>query len=79
MNNAILAGYTPKINLERRLAYNYSLLSDTVGMMKVLNYLLQEQDATEDDYAVAISAAINLSDYSRAQNWAEQGLVAYSG
>lgn len=41
------------------LAYNYFLLGDTVGMMKVLNYLLQESDATEDDYTVGISAAIN--------------------
>ena len=39
LNNAIIAGYTPKTTLERRLAYNYSLLGDTVGMMKVLNYL----------------------------------------
>lgn len=59
LNNAILAGYPHKVNLERQLAYNYSLLGDMVGMMKVLNYLLQESDATEDDYAVAISAALN--------------------
>lgn len=26
-------------------------------MMKVLNYLLQESDVTEEDYAVAISLA----------------------
>jgi hypothetical protein len=26
LNNAITAGYMPKTNLERRLAYNYSLL-----------------------------------------------------
>ena len=79
LNNAILAGYTPKTNLERRLAYNYSLLGDSVGMMKVMNYLLQEKDATEDDYAVAISAAINISDYTRAENFARQWLASYSG
>ncbi len=28
-------------------------------MMKVLNYLLQEPDVTEDDYAVAISSALS--------------------
>ena len=41
-------------------------------MMKVMNYLLQEKDATEDDYAVAISLAIEISDYTRAENFARQ-------
>lgn len=59
LNNAILAGYAPKTDLERRLAYNYSLLGDTVGMMKVLGYLVQEHDASEDDFAVAISLALS--------------------
>jgi hypothetical protein len=58
-NNAILAGYTPKTNLERKLAYNYALLSDPVGMIKVLSYLLQESDVTEDDFGVAISLALS--------------------
>jgi hypothetical protein len=39
-------------------------------MMKVLNYLLQEPDATEDDYAVGISAALEKEDYTRAVSWA---------
>lgn len=77
LNNAILSGYTPKTNLERRLAYNYSQLSDTVGMMKVLNYLLQEDDVTEEDYAVAISLARGEWDYVRARAWAEEALTKY--
>jgi hypothetical protein len=67
----------PKTNLERRLAYNYSLLGDTVGMMKVLNYLLQEADVTEDDYAVAISTALREGQYVRAESWAREGLMRY--
>lgn len=57
LNNAILAGYEKKTLLERRLAYNYSKIGDLTGMSKVLSYLLQEKDVTEDDYAVAISLA----------------------
>ncbi len=76
-NNAIIAGYTPKTNLERMLAYNYFLLGDTVGMMKVLNYLLQESDATEDDYSVGISAAIDEGQFTRAESWARDGLYKY--
>lgn len=57
LNNAILAGYEKKTLLERRLAYNYARIGDLTGMSKVLSYLLQEKDVTEDDYAVAISLA----------------------
>lgn len=74
LNNAITAGYLPKTNLERRLAYNYSLLGDTVWMLKVINYLLQESDATEDDFAVGISMAIQDGQYARAVSWSRAGL-----
>lgn len=58
INNAILAGYTPKTDLERRLIFNYSLLGDTAGALKVFGYLLQETDLSEDDFAVGISFAL---------------------
>lgn len=74
LNNAILAWYTPKTNLERRLAYNYSILGDTVGMMKVLSYLTQEPDASVDDFAVAISLALSNGENIRAYVWAWEGL-----
>ena len=77
LNNAIIAGYGPKANLERRLAYNYSLLGDSVGMMKVLNYLLQEPDATEDDFTVWVSSALLEWDFARAESWARQWLEKY--
>lgn len=59
LNNAIIGGYTPKTDLERRLAYNYSLLGDTTALMRVMNYLLQEEDVKEDDYAVSVSLALS--------------------
>jgi tetratricopeptide (TPR) repeat protein len=77
LNNAILAGVTPKTELERRLAHNYALLSDTTGMMKVLGYLMQEPDVTEDDAAVAISLALAQGENVRAYSWAELALKKY--
>ncbi len=77
LNNAILSGYTPKTNLERRLAYNYSLLDDSVGMIKVLNYLLQEDDALENDFAVGISLSLEKWDIDRAKSWATRWLEKY--
>ncbi len=77
LNNAILAGYTPKTDLERRLAYNYSLLGDTAGLMKVINYLLQENDVREDDYAVGISVAIVEGDLPHAKTWSLDGIKKF--
>ncbi len=77
LNNAIIAGYTPKTSIERRLAYNYSLLDDTIGMMKVMNYLLQEDDVVEDDFVVGISLALEEWSYTRAASWARSGLEKF--
>lgn len=72
-----MAGYTPKANLERRLAYNYSLLSDTKSMIKVLSYLLQSEDVTIDDFAVAISVALDNGEIERAKSWAQEALARF--
>lgn len=77
LNNAIMAGYSPKTILERRLAYNYAKLSDTEGMTKVLSYLLQEENVTEDDFAVAISLAVEKSEFQRAYSWAYAGIKKF--
>jgi tetratricopeptide (TPR) repeat protein len=77
LNNAITAWYQPKTDLERRLAYNYSQLWDTVGMIKVINYLLQEPDATEDDFAVGMSLAITDGQYTRAISWGRIGVQKF--
>lgn len=46
-------------------------------MTKVLSYLLQEEDAKEDDYAVAVSLANEKNDYIRAYSWARAGVLKY--
>lgn len=77
LNNAILSGYTPKTDIERKLAYNYSLLGDISSLLKVMNYLLQEADATEDDFAVGVSMALSEWDTDRAHSWAQTGIQKY--
>lgn len=76
-NNAILSGYTPKTILERRLAYNYAKIGDTDAMIKVLSYLLQEENVTEDDFAVAVSLAIEKNNVARAHSWAYSGVKKF--
>lgn len=48
-------------------------------MFKVINYLLQEPDALEDDFAVGISMAIQDGQYARAVSWSRSGLDRFIG
>ena len=77
LNNAIAGGYPNKAPAERRLAYNYSMLGDTASMLKVLGYLVQESDVSEDDYAVAISLALYQWENTKAYIWAYSAIEKY--
>ena len=77
LNNAITWGYPRKTELERRLAYNYASLGDHASMLKVLSYLLQESDVSEDDYAVALSLALDEWENIRAYSWAYTAIAKY--
>jgi tetratricopeptide (TPR) repeat protein len=77
LNNAVTAWYQHKTEIERRLAYNYGALGDTASMLKVLSYLIQETDATEDDFAVAISLALSQWENTRAYAWAYTAMDKY--
>ncbi len=77
LNNAVNAGYMPKTDIERQLAYNYSQLWDTVAMVKVLSYLLSETGSVEDDFAVAISLAFARGENARAYVWSIEWLKKF--
>ncbi|MDD2916260.1 MAG: hypothetical protein PHH70_00240 [Candidatus Gracilibacteria bacterium] len=74
LNTAVLNGYTPKTELERRLMYNYYVLGDKKGMMKIFRHLLKEPDVTEDDFIVAVHIAIEGNDVSKGFLWANEGI-----
>lgn len=57
-NVAIKNGFEPKIELQRKLAYNYYLSGDKRSMINMFSYLLNESGATLDDYALGIYHAI---------------------
>lgn len=46
-------------------------------MTKVLAYLLQEEDASEDDFGVAISLAFETNNLTRAYSWAYAGITKF--
>lgn len=76
-NAAILNWYTPKIELERRLAYNYYIIGDKRNMFKVYRYLLDEKWVEEDDYSVAIFTAIEDKESSKSMLWANKWIIKF--
>jgi tetratricopeptide (TPR) repeat protein len=76
-NAAILGGYTPKLELERRLIYNYALLGDTLGAFKVFRHLLSSPDATPEDYLVAIYLAEQSGEVSKARLWSLRAIEQF--
>ncbi|EKD66323.1 MAG: hypothetical protein ACD_49C00051G0022 [uncultured bacterium (gcode 4)] len=76
-NAAILNWYTPKVELERRLAYNYYIIGDKRNMFKVFRYLLDEKWVDEDDYSVAIFTAIEDKESSKSMLWANKWIIKF--
>lgn len=72
-NAALKNWFTPKIELQRKLAYNYYLLWDKRLMLNMFSYLLNENDANIDDFSLGIYHAIlewrNLNAVSRSERW----------
>jgi tetratricopeptide (TPR) repeat protein len=71
-NTAVLNGYEPKTELERRMIYNYFVLDDHKSMFKVFRYLLDEPDVNMDDYIIAIYTAIEKRELSKASLWCDK-------
>lgn len=71
-NAAVMNGYTPKTELQKRLAYNYYIIWDTKNMLKVFRYILDETDTTQEDYSVALFTAIEEKEYWKAMLWANK-------
>lgn len=76
-NNAVINGYRPKTELERRLVYNYYLLDDKKGTFKIFRYLLEEEDVTNEDFEIAVFTAIEEREYGKAFLWAEKGMAKF--
>lgn len=76
-NTAVINGYTPKTELERRLVYNYYLLGDKQSTFKIFRYLLEEPDVSEDDYVIAVQIATELRDGAKSFLWANKGIEKF--
>lgn len=72
-NTALKNGYQPRIELQRRLAYNYYLAWDKRSMLNMFNYIIEDSNATMDDFSLAIYHGILEKRSSSAISWANIG------
>ncbi len=76
-DKALDYGYTPEIDIKRKLVYNYFLIKNTEKMYKKLNELLRNPDANESDFALGIYQAIQDSRYDLALEFAKRWAVQF--
>lgn len=76
-NSAVLNGYMPKTELERRLVYNYVLLGDTAGAFKIFRFLLDEPDVLAEDYHIALFTAEQAKEHSKVSLWSRKWMQKF--
>ena len=76
-NAAVLGGYTPKVELERRLIYNYVLLGDSVWAFKVFNHLLASPEAQPEDFQIALYMSDQSKELIQFKTWSMQALTMF--
>lgn len=76
-NNAIKNWYKPKIDLERRLAYNYFLLEEDKKMISTFYSLLKENEAEISDFSLGIYNAIMIWETGLAKIWIKKALEKF--
>lgn len=80
LNSALKNWYTPKIDLQRKLAYNYYISWDRRSMLNVFWTLIEVDDsqATIDDFSLWIYYAILEKRTKTAVLWAEKWLKKFN-
>ncbi len=78
-NVALRNNFEPKIDLQRKLIYNYYLLGDTRSMLNIFSYLLDEPNANIEDFSLWIYHAILTKRVSNASVWSKRGIEKFSG
>lgn len=78
-NWALKNWFEPKIELQRKLIYNYYLSWDKRSMLNIFSYLLNEENSTIDDFSLWIYHAILEWRTPNAISRSEKWLKKFSG
>lgn len=74
LNRAILAGYQPKIDVERKVIMVDAALKNYEHMMSVFAYILKDEKATENDYLTALLVATLMERKDELLRWSDQAM-----
>lgn len=77
LNRAVLAGYTPKIDVERKIVATDAKLGNYDHMLTVFAYILKDEAAQSDDFATALLVAIMQDAKTELERWSEDAYKKY--
>lgn len=78
LNKALENGYTPTLNIRRKLVYNYFLLESWENIIRSFYDLIEEEeDYEKSDLELAIYYYILYEEYDQAKIWIQTGMEKY--
>jgi len=76
-NHSLELGYEPKIEIKRKIIYNYSELNQKEKMLQEFEYLIKEEDYEQSDLYLALYYFIINDEKDKALELAKYGLQKY--
>jgi len=76
-NHSLELGYEPRIEVKRKLIYNYSELNQKEKMLQEFEYLIKEEDYEQSDLYLALYYFIINNEKDKALELAKYGLQKY--
>lgn len=77
LNRWVLAWYTPKIDIERKIIHVDAQLKNYEHMLTVFGYILKDESATSNDYTTALLIAILQDSKLAMERWSEDAYKSY--
>lgn len=77
LNRWVLAWYTPKIDIERKIIHVDAQLKNYDHMLTVFGYILKDKSATSNDYTTALLIAIIQDSKLAMERWSEDAYTKY--
>lgn len=77
LNRWVLAWYTPKIDIERKIIHIDAQLKNYEHMLIVFGYILKDESATSNDYTTALLIAILQDSKLAMERWSEDAYKSY--
>ena len=78
LNRSVLAGYTPKIDVERKIITVDAALKNYEHMLSIFAYILKDDRVQKNDYLTALLIATMLESKEEIDRWSQEALEKWS-